>query len=129
MEVKMRKQQGRINFTGFIMLLIIIYGGYAAVKLIASSMSDTQIRKEVIDTLGTMRGADFSEEDGTRAIRGVLMKHGIVFTEEGQNEAYVTLDRQHGDLRYYYRYNVEIDLLFFKKKKTVVIDEDMKSYD
>lgn len=125
----MRKQQGEINFTGFIMILIVIYGAYAAIKLISASLSETQIRKEVIDTLGTMRGADFSAEDGTKAVREILMRNGIVFDENSGSEAIVTIDRQRGDLRYYYKYNVEVDLLFFKKKKTVEIDEDMKSYD
>lgn len=123
------KQQGRVNFTGLIMILLIVYGGYAAVKLISASLSETQIRKEVIDTLGTMRGADFSAEDGTNAVKDVLMKNGVVFDEEGGNEASVKLDRQHGNITFYYKYNVEVDLLFFKKKKTVEVKEDMKSYD
>ncbi|MCX6583853.1 MAG: hypothetical protein NT166_27065 [Candidatus Aminicenantes bacterium] len=125
----MRKQQGRVNFTGLIMILLVVYGGYAAVKLISASLSETQIRKEVIDTLGTMRGADFSAEEGTKAVREILMKNGIVFDEESGNEANVRLDRQHGNLTFSYKYNVEVDLLFFKKKKTVNLTEEMKSYD
>lgn len=130
MEVKkMKQQQGKINFTGFIMILIVVYGGYAAVKLISASLSETQIRKEVIDTLGTMRGADFSADEGTKAVRDILRRNGVIFDEESGSIASVTLDRQHGNLTYYYKYNVEVDLLFFKKKKTVELKEEMKSYD
>lgn len=39
------EQQGKINFTGLIKLLIIIYSGYAAVKLINTSTTNTRIRK------------------------------------------------------------------------------------
>lgn len=130
MEVKrMRKQQGKINFTGFIMILIVIYGGYAAVKLISASLTDTQIRKEIIDTLGTMRGADFSVAEGTEVVRKIILRSGVIFDEENGGEAFVKLDQQHGILTYHYKYDVEVDLLFFKKRKTVNITEEMKSYD
>lgn len=125
----MRKQQGKISFTGFIMILIIIYGGYAAVKLISASLTDTQIRKETIDTLGTMRGADFSVEEGTEAIRKIILKSGVILDEENGGEVSVKLDQEHGNLTYHYKYDVEVNLLFFKQKRTVNLTEEMKSYD
>ena len=126
----MAKQTGRINFTGLIMLFIIFYGGYAVVKLIITSTTNTQIRKDVIDTLGTMRGADFSEEEGENAIRNVLLKYdSIIFDENDENAIDVKLDRNKGTITFTYRYNTETNLLFFKQRKNVVVKEGMKSYD
>ncbi|HLP62455.1 MAG TPA: hypothetical protein VK186_26690 [Candidatus Deferrimicrobium sp.] len=126
----MVKQTGRINFTGLIMLFIIFYGGYAAVKLIITSTTNTQIRKEVIDTLGTMRGADFSEEEGEKTIRNILLNYdSIIFDENNEDAIDVKLDRNKGTITFYYTYNTETNLLFFKQRKTVVVKEGMKSYD
>ncbi|MCU0285413.1 MAG: hypothetical protein MUF15_03335 [Acidobacteria bacterium] len=123
------KQAGRVNFTGLIMLLIIIYGGYAAVKLIAAGTMNTQIRKEVIDTLGTMRGADFSEEEGEEAIRDILFKHDVIFDENNENTVNVVLNRDKGTITFYYTYDVETNFIFFKKIRTIKVKEGLKSYD
>lgn len=123
------RQQGKINFTGLIMLFIIVYGGYAAVKLIVSNAMETQIRKEVIDTLGTMRGADFSESDGIAAIKDIMQNHSVIFDEEKANAVNVTLNKNKGTITFYYTYDEEINFIFFKKKKTVKVKEGLKSYD
>lgn len=123
------KQTGRINFTGLIMLFIIFYGGYVAIRFIAAGTTNTQIRKEVIDTLGTMRGADFSEEEGIKAVRGVLLDHDVIFDENDEDAVSVKLDRDKGRISFFYKYDVELNLLFFKKKRTVEVKEGLKSYD
>lgn len=125
----MMRQQGKINFTGLIMLLIIVYAGYAAVKLIVSNASETQIRKEVIDMLGTMRGADFSESEAVTAIKDILLDHSVVFDEEDEQAVSVSLNKTKGTITFYYTYDEEINFLFFKKKKTVKVKEGLKSYD
>jgi hypothetical protein len=130
MEVRqMMKERGRINFTGLIMLCIIVYGGYAVVKLIAESAMETQIRKEVIDTLGTMRGADFADEDGVAAIRKILSQNDVIFDETDENAVKVTVNRSKGTISFSYKYDVEINFLFFKKIKTVELKDGLKSYD
>ena len=126
----MMKQEGSINFTGLIMLFIIFYGGFAAIKFIAAGATDTQIKKEVIDTLGTMRGADFSENEGVKAVRDVLLEHdSIIFDEYDDNAVSVKLDRNKGRITFFYKYDVELNLLFFKKRRTVDVKEVVKSYD
>lgn len=123
----MMKQQGKINFTGLIMILIIVYGGYAAVKLIVSNAMETQIRKEVIDTLGTLRGADFSETDAASAIRDILLDHNVNFDED--TAVNVSLNKTKGTITFNYVYDEEINFIFFKKKKIVNVKEGLKSYD
>lgn len=130
MEVmKMMKEHGKINFSGIIMILLIVYGGYAAVKLISAGAMGTQIRKEVIDTLGTLRGADFSEEEAVEAVKKVLLDHAIIYDEEAGSTVQITLNREKGTITFLCKYDVETNFLFFKKRKTVELKEGLKSYD
>jgi len=122
------KQEGKFNFTGFLMIVIIVYGAYALVKIISTSLMQSQIENEIVDTFGLMRGADFDEEKAVKVIRDVLMKNDVIFNERDSGAVDVEIKPQEGKIYYYYRYEVETDFLFFKKKKVVEVDHEMQSY-
>lgn len=117
-----------MNFTGLLILVIIFYGGYVAVKLISASMTETQIEKEVVERLAMYRSTDLTDEDAMKHIREVIGKHDVIFDDE-QGGVDVQIDRKGGKIFYYYKYGMEVDLIFWTKEKTVEVDSEIRSYD
>ena len=122
------KQNGKITFTGFIFLLLILYGGFAAVKLISASLMETQIENEVKDTLGFIRGAALTEEKAYKAIKDILQKNDVIFDEKKKGAIEVRIDRRAGKLIYNFKYDVEVNLIFFKQRRTVEVKHEMRTY-
>jgi hypothetical protein len=122
------KQNGKITFTGFILLLLILYGGFAAVKLISASLMETQIENEVKDTLGFIRGAALTEEKAYKAIKDILQKNDVIFDEKKKGAIEVRIDRRAGKLEYNFKYDVEVNLIFFKQRRTVEVKNEMRTY-
>jgi hypothetical protein len=125
----MKKQQGKMNITGLLILVVIFYGGYAAVKLITASMTETQIEKEVVERLAMYRDSDLTDEEAMKHIREVLGKHDVILDEKEDGAVDVQIDRKAGKIFYYYKYGIEVDLIFWTKKKTVEVDSEIRSYD
>jgi hypothetical protein len=129
MEVQgIMKQKGKITFTGFVFLLLILYGGFAAVQLISASLMDSQIENEVKDTIGFIRGADLTEEKAYKAIKDILQKNKIIFDEKKKGALELRIDRSAGKIFYHFRYDVEINLIFFKQRRTVEVKNEMRNY-
>jgi hypothetical protein len=124
----MRKEQGKLNFTGLLMLAIVIYGGFAAVKYISTNLMVSQIENEIVDDFGLKRGADFTEEEAMQAIRDILSRKDIIFNPDDPTAVDVQIDRTKGKIFYYYKFEVETDYLFFKTKKVVEVENEMGSY-
>jgi hypothetical protein len=125
----MKKQQGKMNITGLLLLVVIFYGGFVAIKLISASVTETQIEKEVVETLALYRGADFTEEEAMKKIREVIRKHDVIFEEKEENAVDVQIDMKSGKIFYYYKYGMVVDLIFWTKEKAVVVDKEIRSYD
>lgn len=121
-------QRGKITFLSLIALLIIVYGAFAAIKLIGSSLSDKHIEKEVIEELGTARGSYFSAEMGEEIIRTILKKYQVIFDENDAGAVSVSKNEKKGTIEFYYRYQVEVNLIFFKKLRTVEIRNEVAAY-
>jgi hypothetical protein len=122
------KQKGKITFTGFIFLLLILYGGFAAVQLISASMMESQIENEVHDTIGFIRGADLTEEKAYEAIKNILQKNKIIFDEKKNGALVVRIDHREGKIFYHFIYDVEVNLIFFKHRRTVEVKNEMRNY-
>ncbi len=122
------KKDGKITFGGIILMLIIFYGGYAAVMLISTSLMQSQIENEVTDSLGLVRGVDLTSDMACETIREVLKKNDVIFNEKNKGIVEVTIDRKAGKMFYYFRYEVETNFIFFKNKKTVEVKDEMRSY-
>lgn len=124
----MKKQDGKLTITGLIAIIVIFYGAYAGIKLLSASLMESQIENEIVDMFGLFRGPDMTEERGREEIRKILLKKDIIFEERDDNAVEVEIDTKAGKIYYYYKYEIETDLLFFKKRKTVEVDHEMRSY-
>jgi hypothetical protein len=121
-------QSGKVTILSFIAILLIGYGGFVAIKLIGSSFSDKQIEKEVIEMLGTTRGSHFTSEMGVEAIIKILKKNRVIFDEKDEDIVSVNLNHKKGTIEFYYRYEVEINLILFKKRRVVEIRNEVAAY-
>lgn len=121
-------QKGKITFLSLFALLIIVYGAFAAIKLIGSSLADKHIEKEVIEELGTARGSRFTAEMGEDIVRTVLRKNQVIFDENDEGAVSVSINDKKGTIEFYYRYQVEVNLIFFKKLRTVEKRNEVAAY-
>ena len=122
------KKDGKITFGGILLMLIILYGGYAAVMLISTSLMQSQIENEVKESLGFVRGANLTDERAYDTIKNILLKNDIIFDEKNKGAVDVTVDRRAGKISYSFRYEVEINFIFFKHRKAVEVKEEMRNY-
>jgi hypothetical protein len=79
MEVKkMSNQRGKANISAILVMLLIFYGGFVAYKFISTRITKGQIKNDVLNRFGFIRGPDFSERQGRNIIRKILAQHGII---------------------------------------------------
>ena len=121
-------QRGRITFLSFLAILIIVYGGFVAIKMLGSSFADKQIEKEVIESLGATRGSHFTDEMGVELIIKILQKNNVIFDKEDKDVISVTVNDKKGTIEFYYRYKVEINLILFKKQRVVEVRNEVSAY-
>ena len=74
----MRNQQGKANISAIIVMLLIFYGGFVAFKFISVRITKGQIKNDVINRFGFVRGPDFTEKQGRNIIREILAQHEII---------------------------------------------------
>ena len=122
------RQSGKITILSLIALLLIVYGGFVAIKLIGSSFTDKQIEAEIIEMLGHTRGSHFTPEMGEEAIIKILKKNQVIFDEKDEEAVNVNLNHKNGTIEFYYRYEVEINLILFKKRRVVEIRNEVSAY-
>ena len=86
MEVKKMKgnanQKGKITITTIIVFIVVFYGGFVAFKIITSRLTKAQIKNEIVDKFGFVRGADFTPEKGREIIEEVMEDHGFLTPDE-----------------------------------------------
>lgn len=115
-------QKGKMTFTSLIIFLLIVYGVFVAVKLISASFQDTQIAKEVKDRVGYLRNSsNVSAEKVQEEIIEILLKKDIIFNKDDNAAVSVEIDKTSVRIHYYYKYEIETDLIFFKKKRMVEV--------
>ncbi len=120
-------QRGKVGFTGLLLIILVIYAGYAAVVYISAGISESQIAKEVKDKIGLLRGGDFTSEKGITVIIEILEKNDIIFTQEDEEAIEVEVGRR--DITYRFTYEIEMDFLLFKSRKFVETNDRMTSYE
>ncbi|NIM13141.1 MAG: hypothetical protein GTO45_13560 [Candidatus Aminicenantes bacterium] len=74
----MRNQRGKANISAIIVMLLIFYGGFVAFKFISTRITKGQIKNDVINRFGFVRGPDFTERQGRNIIREILAQHNII---------------------------------------------------
>jgi hypothetical protein len=121
------RQRGKVTFFSLILIIMLIYGIFVAIKLLGANFQESQIKKEVYDTIGVMRGSDFTTDMGAEAIRKILRKNdNIIFDENEEDAIEINLDKS--VIAYYFRFQIEIDLLLFKQLRLVEIEDTMERY-
>jgi hypothetical protein len=101
---------------------------FVAIKLLGAGFEENQIHKEVVDTLGLIGGSEFKEEDGVNAIIKILRKNNIEIDEEDEGAIDVYLDPKRDMIEFYYRYEKNINLIFFDRKKIVEVEDEVYAY-
>jgi hypothetical protein len=146
MEVKkMRNQKGKINLSSILIFLLLFYGAFVAFRLISSRITKSQIKNEIIDRFGYIRGTEFTPQKGENVILDILEEHGLYSDEfqetEDENasnaEGEVNKDtftpkifvEIHGSkIRFVLEYSESINLLLFKMTPKYIIEDEMLNY-
>lgn len=146
MEVKkMRNQKGKVNIGGILIIAVLVYGAFAGFKVISSRVTKTQIKSEIIEKFGFIRGTDFTPALGEEIIRKILIEHNL-YSEgvgEGEEDEYesgdenvnaasygtkIAVNVQGAKIRFSVEYTDVIDFIFFKTKARYLIQEEMLNY-
>lgn len=147
----MKNQKGKANISSILIIAILVYGGFVAFKIISSRITRSQIKNEIIDKFGYIRGTQFTSEKGEQVIREILIEHNLYSEDvsggekeeneyENESEAEdvnvenygtrIAVDiRQKGSKIWFsVEYFDEINLLFFKTKARYYIEHEMLNY-
>ena len=143
-------QKGKISFSTILIMLLLFYGAFAAFKIISSRLTKSQIKNEIVDKFGYIRGPDFTVEKGEKIIQDILKEHEL-YTEPGEEDEYedesgeeegsaesekaftgtrisVTVLQKGAKIKFYVEYMDIIDLILFKTKAYYTIDDEMLNY-
>ncbi len=143
----MRNQKGKVNIGSFLIIVMLVYGAFAAFKIISSRVTKTQIKSEIIEKFGAIIGMDFTPEKGEEIIRDIMTAHKLysepvgegeenedesgdknVKAKSDQTKIAVELRQNGTKIRFFVEYIDEINLLLFKTKARYSIDEEMFNY-
>lgn len=122
-------QKGKMSIIGIFIVFLILYGAFAAVKIVSAHITEDQIEKKIKDRIGRERGYNFTEEQGREIIFEILSKSkNVVFNQEEEGAIDLIIDREKGLIIYYYEYELVTDLIFFEKRKKISHETDMKNF-
>jgi len=143
----MRNQKGKINISSILITVMLVYGAFAAYKVIASRVTKTQIKSEIIEKFGFIRGSDFTVEKGEQVIREIMTAHNLYVEDVSGEEAdeyksgeekvkkestatKIAVEVQEKEAKVWFavEYTDTIDFLFFKSKVRYYIEEEMLNY-
>ncbi|MGD2092765.1 MAG: hypothetical protein PVH61_41755 [Candidatus Aminicenantes bacterium] len=143
----MRNQKGKVNISSILIIVILVYGAFAAFKIISSRITKSQIKNEIIDKFGFIRGPQFTPEKGEQVIREILIQHDLYsedvsYAEEDEYETAaedvnveyygtriaVEIRQKGSKIWFSVEYVDEINLLLFKTKSRYLIEYEMLNY-
>jgi hypothetical protein len=143
----MRNQKGKTNISSILIIAVLVYGAFAAFKIISSGITKSQIKNEIIEKFGYIRGTEFTPERGEEVIREILIEHDlytedVIGEEEDENEfgdkeinveAYgtkiaVEIRQKGSKIWFSVEYVEEISLLLFNIKKRYYFEDEMFNY-
>ena len=143
----MRNQKGKVNISSILIIAILVYGAFVAFKIISSRITKSQIKNEIIEKFGFIRGTEFTPEKGEQVIREILIEHDLytedeIGDEESEDEygdkeinveAYgtriaVEIRQKGSKIWFSVEYVDEINLIFFKTKARYDFEDEMLNY-
>ncbi len=143
---------GKAKLSSIFIVLALIYGGYALVKYISANIMQGQIRVEITDSFGLVRGPSFTVEEGVKIIKGILETHGVLDKDYDEDDYEDDSAVEHDDtetsadrevrhqrinveintkttmVHFYVTYEYENDFLFFKHKKVYEVRGEVQNY-
>lgn len=119
----MINQKGKFSIGAILLLLIVVYGGFVAVKFISAGFTASQIENDVKEALYLRQGSDFTSEKGEKAIMDILDKKGVIYDGENEDLIVVTINPSNFRVSYYVEYEIDINLIIFKHTKYVTLDK------
>jgi len=130
---------GKFNISSILIIIIIGYGAFVAFKFISSRVTKTQIKTEILEKIGYIRGMDFTPEKGEEIIRRILIDHNLYTENVGEGEGNenvesfetkvkVELQQAGSKIWLAVEYMDKIDLLLFKTRMRYNIEEEMLNY-
>lgn len=147
--MKVHLQSGKIRFSTLIILAVLFYGGYCAVKIASAEIMKGQIKTACVNGIGEVRGPDLTVERCEEVILDVLDENGILGSEEtpandetktdtatteettpNDNDPTikVTINGSRSNVHFTISYNYTSNLVFFKYKKSYFIEGDVQNY-
>ncbi len=123
--MKNRSQKGKISISGILVLLVLVYGVFVAIKFLSTQFTSTQIENEIREALFIRQGADFTPRVGRETIIKILEKKDVIFDENSEKAIWVEIDPDTFKVRYYVEYEIEINLLLFQNVKEVTLDKTL----
>lgn len=145
----MKNQKGKINLSTILIIIVLAYGGFVAFKLISSRVTKSQIKNEIIEQFGFIRGTDFSGEKGEQIIIKILEEHDLYKQElpslgeqdedEDEDEAAEETNKEYYEPKIYCElkgnkitFSVEyidtVNLLLFKLREKYFFEHEMLNY-
>ena len=144
-------QNGKVTITTILMVIILFYGAFAAYKIISSRLTTNQIKSEIIDKFGFVRGTDFTVQKGEEIIRQIMIAHNLykdplvedsesgdeAGDEEGTAEStdvstgtqiLVTIEQGGSKLYFKVDYTDVVDLILFKLRPHYTVENEMVNY-
>lgn len=126
--MKNKKTSGKLTITGFLMVAVVVYGSFIAVKFISAGVSETQIGKEVEEAISAIRGPEMTDERASEEARNVLLKKDVIFNPDDPESVIITINRREGKIQIQLKYDILVDCFLFKYTKKVNYSAEMLSY-
>lgn len=116
-------QRGKMTFMSLIALAVLVLGGFMAVKFIGTNLDKKQIKKDVFNAIGEVRGHDFTDAELQGIIQEILVKKGVEILELN-----ASLDRGKAMINYSFKYRIETDYWLFKRSEIVEVLDQIENY-
>ena len=116
-------QQGKMTFLSLIAVVILVLGGYMAFKFIGTNLENRQIKKDVFNAIGEVRGHDFTDAELQGIIEKILLRHGVEILELD-----ASLDKGKSIIHYSFKYKVVTDYWLFKRSEIVEVIDQIENY-
>jgi hypothetical protein len=116
-------QRGKMTFMSLIALAILVLGGFMAFKFIGTNLEKKQIKKDVFNAIGDVRGQNFTNDQLQGIIEEILKKKGVEILELNAN-----LNTERQIIHYSFRYRIEADYLLFKRSEIIEVEDEIANY-
>lgn len=126
----MNAMRGKSTIFNLILVLLVGYGAFALVKHLGTGFQAKSIAAEVKDRFSRERGPGFTAQKGEEMIREILHREGVILdeTQEGEGLVDVQINQDRQMIEYYFRYEVDVNFLFFTQRRVFEIEEEIRSY-